>query len=227
MENISRFCLCYFSYDVSSQDKDAYSQNQALINECMRRCRESLASLPYEAPPVIAHVQYDVKLKNLKDVRRISFIGYKGHVFCGLYKNGTISFKDEENQFQIFDGDRQLAKLESLFKSACRAASQNRYYAIKEIAEAWRQTIPLLDAVIEYERQLKKLKEKDYNRIKHSLDYDKTIDYLVHEYEAGNMIPQNPQMPKIGVLDQRLAWAETTLHNNKAQPPQKPNMPKR
>jgi hypothetical protein len=103
---------------------------------------------------------------------------YEGYVFVAMFnrQNQKLVFTDYENEFSQADIDTFRILFDRIDK---QFAGQDLTYGKKTTA-AWQKVLPLLQAVILYERYL-----ENYNsRLKDSQEYDEALDALVTAYET-------------------------------------------
>ncbi len=194
MQSIIRFYLCKFNCSNTIEAQEKYTSNEALMIECVNHCKAQLLTTPVK-DIVVSQTKYDTATR-----RYLSLVGYKGHIFCGLYNanDKMIHFEDTDCIFEKYDIDSQIAKLESIFISNCKRSVKEQGATIPEIQNAWKTTLPLLDKIIRYEHSLE-LISSDAD-LKKSLKHDEVLDQLISDYENNIQKQTNLTLGDEGIL---------------------------
>ncbi len=213
MQSIARFNLCYFSCPNSEVAHMEYSNKQSLLHGCYQKCKEAYVdAFTKKVGSVCGHVAYSSSDKTF-----LTFYGYRGYVFCGIYNlnDCKIHFNDHTD-FLINLQDYQIDKLESIFRINCSRMVSGNQDKTLNIHKAWENTEPLLNKIIEYDKELSCMSESDKNFVRRNLIYNEHIDFLVSQYEnssvsAKSQTTSNPKAYFEKSLDERLTKAKSNI----------------
>ncbi len=177
MQKYTRCRLCLFSYN-DNQDKDTYFDKDGLIWKCAENCQKALNNSSYFNNMTIAFVPYDIV-----NHQYLTIVGYKHHIFYGLFNGNDNHIYFEDNNSKIINlDDDYIALLEERFTNELNNPSS---IPNKPLITAWEDTIPLLDKVIELENNLEKAPENVRKRMLQH--YDEQLDILVKTFENNNL----------------------------------------
>ncbi len=182
MQSVSRCHMMYFSFEEGVQDHDRYMENKGILE---KSCRELLSHLP-KGKDISAVVS---SAYNKKGKEHLTALFYKNKLFLGIYNSRTkeITFTDTKSHMADISGLEMIKivkQLKNRMENTAAGIEKGHGAFIQHTcAPAWKEKLPLLEKIIQYDKDIESIAGRAADSIRSSLVYNKQIDRMICEFE--------------------------------------------
>ncbi len=182
MQSVSRCNMMHFSFEEGIQDNDRYMENKGILE---KSCKGLLSHLPKgKNISAVASSTY-----NKKGKEHLTALFYKNRLFLGIYNMDTkeITFDDTKSHMAELSASEMIgmmSRLEWRMENTVTGIEKGHGAFIQhDCAPAWKEKLPLLEKIIQYDKDIESIAGKAADSIKSSLVYNKQIDRMICEFE--------------------------------------------
>lgn len=198
-----RSSYALFSYDKNNQDFDKYMNIKRLLEKGLSEIQKEVREKGLTNEMFTSAIRLDEK-------KYLTACCYKDRTFVGISEKGknNISFDDKKNHLadmtsrQIKDMLSRMRNDVSLFE---KYHQHNMFFSVNP----WKQKIPVMNKIIEYENELNNLSEKQKEIIHNSGEYDRKINEIIKENAQAKKRDATERS-----FDQRISEAIQEAHSN-------------
>lgn len=178
MQTLQRCSYALASYDRQTQDHGIYLEKKRLLEQSCKNMVKQLKGSHIKEKMIAVNARYS-------EEKYLTACIYKGTLFVGFQDKETkqISLDDRSNAFVTMPNDSP-SSLEFRIENAIADAEKNRENQMsKHLTPSWEKLAPMLDKIIEFENELKKLPESKRGIMERSGVKEQKINDIISREE--------------------------------------------
>jgi len=178
MQTIRRVAYALASFDNKNQFHETYTEKKAGLEACCKKIEGQIKKAKLQGKTLAVTALYS-------DEKNITACIYKGRLFVGFQDRKTkeISLNDKTNSF-VFMPASTPEKLETRMLNTIASFENNRENQMSaQLTPEWEKLAPMLDKIIDYEKEFEKLPEQRQRILEKSGVKEQAIDEIIHREE--------------------------------------------